>query len=354
MYMLSLRKIGTPTLAALCMFTLAASPVLAKEAGVATPIKEQPVLGQTVKEQPVLEQPKTSPNDPMVRVNGTTITRLELERAVKVMLAQNQMQQPLAPEVMKQAQDAALEQLTSAELLYQEAAKLELKDLEKQVAEKVALNKAKFASDAEFEKALKGVDMTPKDMQDFTRKDLLISNFIEKQFAAKATVSDVEARKFYDDNQDKYFKKPESAKASHILIGSDEKTSPEDRKKAKEKAEALLKRIKGGEDFATLAKSDSTCPSASEGGDLGSFGRGQMVPAFEQAAFALKPGELSGVVETQFGYHIIKLTEKQEASTEKFDDVKGKIVEFLKREKVQKGITDYIDGLKKTAKIEKP
>jgi len=338
--MFSYRRIATPTLAALLMVTLHAWPALAAEKAAVKP--------------PVKEQLKTSPSDPMVKVNGTTITRLELDRAVKVMLAQNQMQQPLDPEIMKQAQEAALEQLTAAELLYQEAAKLEPKDLEKQVAEKVAQNRAKFGSDAEFEKALSGVDMTTKDMRDFTRKDIVISNFIETQFADKVTVSDLEARKFYDDNQDKYFKKPESARASHILIGSDEKIAPEDRKKAKEKAEALLKRIKGGEDFAALAKSDSTCPSSSQGGDLGSFGRGQMVPAFEKAAFALKPGETSNVVETQFGYHIIKLTEKHEASTEKFDDVKGKIVEFLKREKVQKGISSFVSNLKKTAKIEKP
>jgi peptidyl-prolyl cis-trans isomerase C len=349
--MFSLKKIATPTLAALL---LAALPAFALEAA-GTGSKEQPA-----KEQPApapapaaKEQPKTSPSDPMVRVNGTTITRLELDRAVKVMLAQNQVQQPLPPELLQQAQDAALAQLTSAELLYQEAAKLEIKDLEKQITDKLALNRAKFSSDADFEKALKGVDMTPKDMHEFTRKDIVISNFIDKQFAAKMTVSDAEAQKFYDDNQEKYFKKPESARASHILIGSDEKASPEDRKKAKEKAEALLKRVKAGEDFAALAKSDSTCPSASQGGDLGNFTRGQMVPPFESAAFALKKGEVSGVVETQFGYHIIKLTDKQEATTEKFADVKAKIVEFLKREKTQNAVVELVAKLRTTAKIEK-
>lgn len=347
--MLSFRKIVTPALAALLMVTLPAWSALAEEAASKPPVKEQ-----QAKEQPVTEQPKGSPSDPMVRVNGTAITRLEVDRAVKVMLAQNQVQQPLPPEIMKQAQDAALEQLASAELLYQEASKLELKDLDKQIAEKVAQNRAKFGSDAEFEKALKSVDMTPKDMQDFTRKDIIISNFVETRFAAKATVTDAEARKFYDENQEKYFKKPESARASHILIGSDEKASPEDRKKAKEKAEALLKRVKGGEDFAAIAKSDSTCPSSTQGGDLGSFGRGQMVPAFEKATFALKIGEISDVVETQFGYHIIKLTERQEATADKFEDVKVKIIEFLKREKVQKGLTEFIEQLRKTAKIEKP
>jgi len=347
--MFSLRKIATPTLATLL---LAALPAFALEAA-GTTTKDQPAKAPAAQEQSAKEQPKTSPGDPMARVNGTVITRQELDRAVKVMLAQNQVQQPLPPELLQQAQDAALEQLTSAELLYQEAAKLEIKDLEKQITDKVALNRAKFSSDADFEKALKGVDMTPKDMREFTRKDIIISNFIEKQYADKMTVSDAEAQKFYDDNLEKYFKKPESARASHILIGLDEKASPEERKKAKEKAEALLKRVKAGEDFAALAKSDSTCPSASQGGDLGSFSRGQMVPAFENATFALKKGEVSGVVETQFGYHIIKLTEKQEATSEKFADVKAKISEFLKREKTQNAVVELVAKLKTKANIEK-
>jgi peptidyl-prolyl cis-trans isomerase C len=362
--MFSLRKIGTPTIAALLMVTLPAWSAFADETAAKPTVKEptakeQPVKEPTVKEQPAKEQsvqaePKASPSDPMVRVNGTTITRQELDRAVKVMLAQNQVQQPLAPEIMKQAQDAALEQLTAAELLYQEASKLEMKDLDKQIADKVAQNRAKFSSDAEFETALKSVDMTPKDMKDFTRKDIVISNFVETRFAAKSTVTDAEARKFYDENKSKYFEKPESVRASHILVGSDEKASPEDRKRAKENAETILKRVKAGEDFAKIATSDSSCPSSAQGGDLGSFGRGQMVPAFEKATFALKVGEVSDVVETQFGYHIIKLTEKQEATTEKFDDVKEKIIQFLKRDKVQKGLSDFIGELKKTAKIEKP
>ena len=360
--MFSLRKIAAPTFAALLLAALPAWSALASEAGdkkatdspaQVEPAKAEPAKAESAKEEAAKEQPKTSPGDPMARVNGTIITRMELDRAVKVMLAQNQVQQPLAPELMKQAQDAALEQLISAEMLYQEASKSETKDLDKQIADKIAQNRAKFPTEVEFDKALKGVDMTMKDMQDFTRKDLVITSYIEKQFVSKATVSDAEAKKFYDENLEKYFKRPEKARASHILIGSDEKASPEEHKKAKEKAEALLKRVKAGEDFASLAKSDSTCPSASQGGDLGDFGRGQMVPPFEKAAFALKVGEVSDVVETQFGYHIIKLTEHQEAATEKFEDAKGKIIDFLKREKTQKSVVDLVAKLRLTAKIEK-
>jgi peptidyl-prolyl cis-trans isomerase C len=297
---------------------------------------------------------KPSPDEVLVRINGTPITRQEVDRAVKVMLAQSQIPEPVDPEIQKEAETAALEQLSAAELLYQEAAKVEVKDLDKQVAAKIAENRAKFKTEAEFEQALNSVNMTSKDMEEFTRKDLVISNYIQTKIVPKADVTEAEARKFYTDNLDKYFKKPESARASHILIGVPQGASEEERKKAKEKAEGILKRIKAGEDFAAIAKSESSCPSSAQGGDLGKFTRGQMVPEFDAAAFALKPGQVSDVVETQFGYHIVKLTEKEEAKTESFEDVKPKIMEFLKQEKVQKAISDQVDALKKTAKIEKP
>jgi len=296
---------------------------------------------------------KKSPNDVLVKVNGTPITRIEVDRAMKVLLSQRQMtSEQLPAEVKTQAEEATLEQLVAAELLYQAGKKLEPKDLDKKVEEKIAQNRAKFKTQEEFTAALKSADLTEADLKTLTLKDMVINEYIEKEIAAKVTVTDAEAKKFYDENQDK-FKQSESVRASHILCGVDAKASTEEKQKARDKAEGLLKKIKAGEDFATLAKSDSTCPSSAKGGDLGSFGRGQMVKPFEDAAFALKPGEVSGVVETQFGYHIIKLTEKKGAETVKFDDVKGKITDYLKNQKIQKGIDELLTNLRSKAKIEK-
>ena len=364
--MFSFIKISSPAVIALFMATLlptlsfaeeakgkAVSKTVSKKVSKTAPKTASKPAPEAEPKEQAKEEASPAASQTVARVNGTAITRLEVDRAVRIMLAQNQVQQPLPPEAQKQAENDVLEQLTAAELLYQEANKLAVQDLDKQIAEKVAQNRSRFGSDTDFEEALKGIDMTLKDMQDFTRKDIVINNFIEKRFSAKAAATETEARKFYDENLEQYFKKPETARASHILISIDEKASPEDRNKAKEKSEALLKRVKGGEDFAALAKSDSSCPSSSQGGDLGTFTRGQMVPAFESAAFALKPGEVSGVVETQFGYHIIKLTNKQESATEKFENVKEKIAEALKREKIQQELSGFIDGLKKTAKIER-
>ena len=193
--------------------------------------------------------------------------------------------------------------------------------------------------------------MQEKDLRDYTRRDLVITNFIEKTIVPKVTVSEEDARKFYNENPDK-FTKSEAVKASHILVGVDQKATAEEKKTAREKAEKLRKELAGGADFAALAKASSTCPSSQQGGDLGYFGKGQMVPAFEQAAFSLKPGEISEVVETQFGFHIIKLTDKKAAEKVEFKEARPRIEDYLKNQKVGAAVNDYLEEARKTAKIE--
>jgi peptidyl-prolyl cis-trans isomerase C len=293
-----------------------------------------------------------SPDEPAAKVNGTVITRGDVARTMKALLAQNPQGQNLPPELMKQAEETTLENLISAELLYQAGTKLEIKDLDKQVEEKYRQSKSRFPSATDFEKALKSAGLTEKELTEFTRKDIVINNLIQKEVAPKVVVSDEEAKKFYDENLDR-FKQPESVKASHILVGVDPKATAEEKQKAKEKAEALLKKVKAGEDFAALAKKESTCPSSAQGGDLGFFTKGQMVAPFEKAAFGLKTGDVSDVVETQFGYHVIKVTDRKDGETTKFDEVKEKIKEYLKGQKMQKAVTAYIAELKTTEKVEK-
>jgi peptidyl-prolyl cis-trans isomerase C len=311
-------------------FAAAAEPAVKKESAAAV----SPVAAASLK-------------GAVARVNGIDIDAGELRRAEKVLLRGQTVPADKQADLDKQAVD----QLISAELLYQAAAKLEIKDLDKQLDAKLAQGKARFKDEQEFKKAIKDLDMDEKDLREYTRRDLLISNFIETKFVSKTVVTEAEARAFYDKNPDK-FKQDETVKASHILIGVDAKASADDRKKAREKADKLHKELAGGADFATLAKGNSTCPSSQQGGDLGFFGKGQMVPAFEKAAFALKPGEISAVVETQFGYHIIKVAEKKPASTIAFKDVKTKIEEYLKGQKVNEAIQKYLTDARKSAKIE--
>jgi len=154
-------------------------------------------------------------------------------------------------------------------------------------------------------------------------------------------VTEEEALAYYNENPS-YFTNPFSMSASHILIQDPEHT---DAKRAE--IEAILEKLNNGADFAELAMEYSECGSAENGGDLGTFGLGQMVPEFEEAALALEPGEISGIVETQFGFHIIKLTEKTEESIAPFEDVRENINSVL----IGQRSNDLVEGLIDAANI---
>jgi peptidyl-prolyl cis-trans isomerase C len=294
---------------------------------------------------------KTSSATVLAKVNGVAITQGERDQTAQEMLSRGGMSQQSSPDMLPKIEAAALEQLINVELLYQKGQQLKMKDLDKKVDDKLAQMRAQFPSPADFEKALTSANLTEQQFKTFTRKNIIIDNLLQKEVLGKISVSDADAKKFYDENQDK-FKKPEQTRASHVLISVDQKATPEEKKKAKEKADAIKKRVTSGEDFAAVAKAESKCPSAAKGGDLGYFGKGQMVPAFEEAAFSLKPGQLSDVVETQFGYHIIKVTDRKQSETVKFNDVKDKIKDYLKNQKAQKPVAEYVENLRKQAKIE--
>jgi peptidyl-prolyl cis-trans isomerase C len=293
----------------------------------------------------------TKPSEVVVKVNGIAITRAELDRAIQAYLVQNRMQAPTDPDQKKKIEEAAQDQMVSAELLYQAASKEAIPDLDKQVEAKFEQLKSRFPTKEDMEKVLVQKGITVQEMKDLLKRDIVISSYIDKQIAAKITISTEQAKKFYDENLEK-LKKPESVHASHILIGIDSKATADDKQKARQKADELLKQIKGGADFAELAKKESSCPSSKNGGDLGEFNRGQMVKPFEDVAFGLKPGEVSDVVETQFGYHIIRSTDKSEGGVIPFDEVKGKIEKYLKDMEVRKQVMAQLDELKKSAKIE--
>ncbi|WP_374515537.1 SurA N-terminal domain-containing protein [Niveibacterium sp.] len=171
----------------------------------------------------------------------------------------------------------------------------------------------------------------------------------QDELAAQATVTDDEIRKQYDANKDRY-SAPEERRARHILIEAAKDAGSSKRAAAKEKAEALLKQLQQKPDsFAALAKANSQDPgSAANGGDLGFFGRGAMVKPFEDAAYSLKPGQLSGVVETDYGYHIIRLEEVRGGGTKSFDQAKAEIAQELKRTAAAKRYAEIADSFGNT------
>jgi peptidyl-prolyl cis-trans isomerase C len=294
--------------------------------------------------------PAAQPTAVVVTVNGVAITRAELDRATQAFLAQNRMPAPTDPDQKKKMEEAAQEQMVTEEVLYQAAKKEEVPDLDKQVAAKFDEVKAQFPDPEDLAKALKKNGITEQELKDLLQRDVVIGAYIAKQSAAEPAVTTEQAKAFYDENLDK-FKKPESVRASHILIKFAPKATDEEKQAARKKADELLAKLKGGADFAEVAKQESADTSAKQGGDLGEFGRGQMVKPFEDAAFGLKPGDLSEVVESQFGYHIIKSTGKTEAQTVPFAEVQAKIVQYLTETQGQKRMAAKIAELKKAATI---
>ncbi len=287
--------------------------------------------------------------DPVARVNGAPIAAADLERAYTALASSQGAHIPPGQE--QAARKYVLNQLISAEMMYQMAQKTTVPDLNKKIDDSLAHLRGRFKNDDEFRKGLAQQGLTEKELRELIRRNVVIENYIKQTIADKVTVTDQEAKAFYDKNPET-FTLPEQVRASHILITVDPKASVADKKKARVKAEDILKKLQAGADFATLAKEYSGCPSSKQGGDLGYFSKGQMVKPFEDAAWALKPGQLSGVVETQFGYHIIKLTERRGATKIPFSAVKAKIEENLKERKIGEQVNAALEAAKKSAKIE--
>ncbi len=182
----------------------------------------------------------------------------------------------------------------------------------------------------------KGADIEEK-LQDL-KKRLIVEAFLKKKVEAESKVSDEDMQKFYQQNKEK-FKSGDQIKASHILV------------KTEKEAKEILAQIKGGGNFEELAKKSSVDSSATKGGDLGWFGKGSMVPAFEKAALALKEGQISEIVKSDFGFHIIKLTGKRAAGIRPFEEVKDQIKGAIMPTKQQEVFQKIKDELKKSAKV---
>lgn len=242
------------------------------------------------------------------------------------------------------------QQITSTEVLYEQAKKEKLLPTDEEVKKSFDELKKAIDADANYKKALKDAGIDDEFLKEQQRKDLACQKYKEN-FLKQTKVTDEDMKKYYDENKSQFYR--DEVKASHILISTKDKNqkdlSEKDKKKAKEKAEALLKRAKAGEEFAELAKENSEdTGSAENGGDLGFFGKGKMVEEFEKAAYALKVGEISDLVESQFGYHIIKVTDKVNEQTP-FEDVKEKIKDTLIEKKYNENVTKLV----KDAKVDK-
>jgi peptidyl-prolyl cis-trans isomerase C len=285
----------------------------------------------------------------LARVNGESVKKTDLDRLVKNMeLSANQ---PIPPERRDEILRRALDQLVTYTVLSQETRARKVTVTDAEIDASLKQMQTQFPNEQEFKKALEARGMTVEKLRSDARVDMSINKMMEAELAAAPAPTDAQVREFYDKNPDK-FKQEESVRASHILIPADEKADAATKQKARAEIDGILKQLKAGADFADMAKKHSKDGSAAQGGDLNFFAKGQMVPAFDQVAFSLKPGEMSDVVTTPFGYHIIKVTDRRAASTVPFDQVSPRIKEYLTEQQKQGRAQAFIESLKQKAKIE--
>ena len=292
--------------------------------------------------------------DVVAKVNGSPIYKDELDKRVNLLVEQISLQTANAPtdEQLREIREGILDDLIEYRMLLDESAKQGFKVTQQEVDAQLNEVKQTFANESEFVAALGEAGVTEKEFVQTLKDSLTIQKLLESKVADRAKVTDAEVKAFYDENP-RFFQQAESVRASHILIKVEPNATPIERDKKKKEIEEVLQALKNGADFGDMAMKYSADPSKVMGGDLGYFTKGRMVKPFEDAAFALKPGELSGIVETQFGYHIIKLVDYQAARIIPFEEMKDVIADNLSLQKKQEAAGKYIEDLYKKTKIEK-
>ncbi|MBI3448794.1 MAG: peptidylprolyl isomerase [Acidobacteria bacterium] len=299
--------------------------------------------------------PSAIPKDPaavVAKVNGVTITAKDFDEATREFLMQQGAPPNLPDEQMKQVHTAVMDALVGTELAYQKSQAEGIKVSQKDVDEAVAESKKNFPDEAKWEENMKAQGIDKDAFLLSINRNLAINKLIQTNVFEKITVTDADAKAYYDQHPQE-MQKPEEVRASHILVRLPQGTTDDQKKAAKARIDEAAKKAKAGEDFAALAKTYSQDPgSAEQGGDLGFFPKGKMVPAFDAVAFTLKVGQISDVVETQFGYHVIKVTDRHAAQSATYDEVGERLKSFLKQRQARTTVQTYLKGLRDSAKVE--
>jgi peptidyl-prolyl cis-trans isomerase C len=300
------------------------------------------------------EEKKPAEADTKIAViNGVVIFRTQFDKELAIHLDRVSRQgQQVNDAQLADLKKEVLEGLIERELLYQQSQKAGVKITDQAIDEQLAAIKKRFPGEEDYKNALNAMKLTEDEVKMQIARGLAIRELINQEIMNKITISDDESKAFYDANP-QFFKQPEQVKASHILIKVEADATDAQKAEARKKIAEVQQKIKSGGDFAELAKEYSEGPSNVRGGDLGYFSRGQMVKPFEDAAFALQIDEVSDVVETRFGYHLIKVYDKKPEQIVAYADVKEKLGQRMKQEKAEKEAGQYIEKLKKDAIIEK-
>ena len=345
------RTITLLALVAIC--ACSKTPAGAATASAATPAQQPasaPPAGALLGPEPPKPVPAQLP-EVLARVNGETVSKTDFDRAVSALEARNG--GPVPPAQRDRIFRDVLDQLVDYKLLVQESRTRKIAATDAEVDERVKEIQKNFPSEDAFNQMLASRKTTIDQVRADIRQDITVQKLIANEITAdKTAVKPEQVTDFYAKNPDQ-FKQPERVRASHILIMVPEKADAATKAAARAKADDILKEVKAGKDFAALAKEHSQDPgSAQNGGDLGFFQQGQMVGPFNDVAFKLAPGSVSDLVETQFGFHIIKVAEKQTGRTVPLEEVRPQLEQYLERQNREHQTDAFVNGLKAKGKVE--
>lgn len=289
----------------------------------------------------------------VVEVDGIKLTNADVGRQVEQKLAQAGGKIP--PEQMEQAKadirKGVIDAFVNLTLLKKEISATKVAVSEKEISDFVDQMKGNMPPGQTIEDFMKHNNMDMAKLREEIGDSIRINKLITKEAGGSLKPSDKEISEFYTKNK-QMFLKPESVHARHILVASDSKDDEKTKAQKQARAEAIRKRVAAGEDFAKAAAQESDCPSKEKGGDLGTFNRGQMVKAFEDAAFSQAPKAVGPVVKTDFGFHIIQALEHNAAETVKLDaEMKKKISSYMERQKQEEAFGKMMKRLKSGANI---
>ena len=292
-------------------------------------------------------------NEVVAHVGADSITRKELDFAMQAMQMQMARRgSSVPPAMMAQFQRDMLEELINRQLVLQEGRAHPPADIDDKVKKQMAEVEARFGGEEAMLKALQENGVTKDDYVQRLRSELIIQSTLDQMVESQVKVKPEEVKDFYDKNPEK-FVMPETVRASHILIRVPPGASDDVKATKRAQIEAARSLVKGGDKFADVAKKTSEDPgSGAQGGDLGYFQHGQMVPEFDQAAFSLKTNEVSDIITTQYGYHIIMVTDHKPAGKRSFDDVKVDIEKYLTTTKGRDVAQQHVKELRDKAKVE--
>ncbi|HUD72343.1 MAG TPA: peptidylprolyl isomerase [Dongiaceae bacterium] len=296
--------------------------------------------------------PKSSPSSVVARVNGRPISRRDFDLMVQVQFRQRGVGER-RHEDLEAVRASALDGLIDAELMYQKAIEAKVTVADAEVRAEADRLKALLGGGDEAAQFFKDSGLDAKDVDDQVRRNLVVKRFVDTQVTRGIEVTEAQAHAWYDQHPDAVTRS-ESVRVSQIVVPVPSTATPAQRSDARQKVEAILKELRGGKDFAEMARLHSEGPEAKKGGDSGwIWAGGGALPVVERAALALKVGQTSDIVESRRGFHLLKATDRRPAGPIPFAEAKQGVVDRVRAEERDEKLRLYLADLRRNAKIEK-